>query len=325
MYPDRKINTLWRPTASIEAIKEKSRVLAQIRDFFASREVIEVDTPILSHYTVTDVHLHPVKARLQLQGKNHQGWLQTSPEFAMKRLLAAGVGDCYQIFKAFRSDETGRYHNPEFTLLEWYRLDFDHKQLMVEIDELLQQILDCPTAEYLEYQSLFVDYFKLDPLNTNCEQLHCCAEQYLGNVPEMQQQDDYLQMLFSMVIEKRIGLEKPCFVSGFPASQASLARLEPENPQLSRRFELYYKGVELANGFHELTDPNEHIQRFEIDNQIRADKGLPQVEIDHNFISALESGFPDCSGVALGIDRLLMIRMNAEHINQVQTFPFDRA
>lgn len=329
---------MWQPTASIETLKSRSLFIASIRRFFTSRGVWEVETPILSNNTITDLHLNAFETQFDfdISGQAKSLFLQTSPEFAMKRLLAAGSGAIFQINKAFRHEIAGRFHNPEFTMLEWYRPGFDDKDLMAELDELLQQTIDAKPALYLSYQQAFIDHLSFDPLKTNLTELKEIVAQH--STDEWLQQesnpDTLLQWLFSMKVEPWLGQKAaetnndewtPCFIYDFPASQASLAKINQQDPRVAHRFELYYQGVELANGFYELQDKNEQQSRFDADNVLRAAAGLKQKPVDHNLLAALESGLPDCAGVAVGIDRLFMLKQNLTHINQAIAFDVSRA
>ncbi|GLT17875.1 elongation factor P--(R)-beta-lysine ligase [Vibrio zhanjiangensis] len=319
----------WQPAASIEQLKLRADLLRQIRQFFSDRSVLEVDTPALSHATVTDMHLHTFKT--EFVGPNYARgqtlYLMTSPEFHMKRLLSAGSGCIYQIGKSFRNEESGRHHNPEFTMLEWYRVGFDHHKLMDEIDELLQLTLKVPSASRATYQQVFLDVLGICPLEASISELKDTASVLgLGDIAqEEQDRDTLLQLLFSIGIEPQIGQQHPIFVYDFPASQAALARISPQDCRVAERFEVYFKGVELANGFHELDSAEEQLQRFEDDNRKRQLSGLPSQPIDYHLIAALKNGLPDCAGVALGVDRLMMLANQIEHIDQVIAFPFDRA
>jgi lysyl-tRNA synthetase class 2 len=319
----------WRPSASIQVLKQRALILQKIRHFFAVRDVLEVDTPALSHATVTDEHLHSFCTQFKHPFAPHALtlYLQTSPEFAMKRLLSAGSGPIYQICKSFRNEEAGRFHNPEFTMLEWYRPDFDHLQLMVEIDELMQMVVGCETAERVTYQSLFKQHLGCCPLTASLTDIKILADQYgYGELSAAESnKDTLLMLLFSQHVEPNIGHNRPCFVMDFPASQAALAKINPTNSLVAERFELYFKGVELANGFHELTDGPEQLRRFQQDNLKRQNMGLDIMPIDKNFIAAINFGLPACAGVALGIDRLLMLALNASEINQVIAFENSRA
>ncbi|MCF6435614.1 elongation factor P--(R)-beta-lysine ligase [Pseudoalteromonas sp. MMG022] len=320
---------LWAPSADISTLKQRAKILATIRAFFAKREVLEVETPSMCGASVTDVHLVSFKTRFVGPG-NHQGqdlYLQTSPEFAMKRLLASGSGPIYQLAKAFRNEESGRHHNPEFTMLEWYRPGFDEFDLMDEIDQLMQLVLKCRPCTSMTYQQAFMDVLGLDPLSASLDELKQCASEhgYTDIAATETNPDTLLQLLFCMQIEPKIGIDAPCFVYHFPASQAALAKLNEQDPRVAGRFELYYRGMELANGFNELTDANEQTHRFEQDNQLRAQMGLPQVAIDQHFIEALKQGLPACSGVALGVDRLIMLALDKNRIDEVISFAVGRA
>lgn len=319
----------WQPTASIEQLKSRAKVIQTIRQFFANRDVLEVDTPAMSHATVTDIHLHTFQTEFVGPGyaDGRKLYFMTSPEFHMKRLLAAGSGCIYQICKSFRNEENGRYHNPEFTMLEWYRVGFDHHQLMDEMDELLQLVLGCGDAQRMSYQQAFLTVLGVCPLEASMTELKSvAAELGLSDIAEPEQdRDTLLQLLFSIGVEGKIGQDVPAFVFDFPASQAALAKINPQDPRVADRFEIYFKGIELANGFHELDNPAEQLKRFEEDNLKREEMGLAPQPIDYHLIEALKAGLPDCAGVALGIDRLIMLSLGCDHIDQVTAFPFPRA
>ncbi|MCW8346318.1 elongation factor P--(R)-beta-lysine ligase [Vibrio sp. ZSDZ65] len=316
----------WQPTASIPLLKKRAEIIRNIRQFFLSKGVMEVDTPAMSHATVTDVHLQTFDTEFVGPGyaDGRRLYFMTSPEFHMKRLLAAGSGCIYQIAKAFRNEESGRYHNPEFTMLEWYRVGFDHHQLMDEMDELLMLVLKGEKAERMTYQQAFIQALAVCPLTASMSELRVAAGTLgLSDIADSEEdRDTLLQLLFSMGVETKIGLNSPAFVYDFPASQAALAKVNANDPRVADRFEVYFKGIELANGFHELDNPQEQLARFEQDNQKRVTMGLPVQPIDHHLIAALEAGLPPCAGVALGIDRLIMLAIGAEHIDQVTAFPF---
>ncbi|SDI45930.1 lysyl-tRNA synthetase, class 2 [Ferrimonas sediminum] len=319
----------WQPSAEIAMLKRRSALLATIRGFFESRGVLEVETPALSQGAVTDVHLHSFSTRFVGPGMA-QGvdlYLVTSPEFHMKRLLAAGSGPIFQLGKSFRNEEAGRFHNPEFTMLEWYRPGFDHHRLMDEMAELLTLVLGTASADRITYQQAFLTEVGVDPLLRDLAALrHSCHQHGLGDLAEQEQDvDTLLQLLFSVVVEPAIGQKQPCFVYDFPASQAALARISQQDSRVAERFEVYFKGIELANGFHELSDGDEQLARFEQDNAYRSRHGLPLRPIDMHLIEALRAGFPDCAGVAMGIDRLVMLALQADHIDQVIAFPVFKA
>ncbi len=319
----------WQPSATIEALKTRAKVVASIRRFFEDRGVWEADTPAMSQATVTDVHLHTFSTQFVGPGfaDGQTLYCMTSPEFHMKRLLAAGSGSIYQINKAFRNEESGRNHNPEFTMLEWYRVDFDHHQLMDEMSELLELILQVPHCERFTYQQAFTQALGVCPLSGTMQQLKQSAAQLgLQDIAENESdRDTLLQLLFSIGVEPKIGNDVPAMVYDFPASQAALAKINQHDARVADRFEVYFKGVELANGFHELQHADEQLARFEQDNEKRLTMGLMPQPIDYHLIEALKHGLPNCAGVALGIDRLIMLATGAEHIDQVIAFPVERA
>lgn len=319
----------WQPSAPVANLLKRASIMATIRRFFSDRGVLEVDTPSMSQATITDVHLVPFQTHFVGPGVA-QGmtlYLMTSPEYHMKRLLAAGSGPIYQLCRSFRNEESGRYHNPEFTMLEWYRPHYDMYRLMNEVDDLLQQVLECESAETLSYQQAFIRHLDVDPLSADKTQLReAAAKLDLSNVADKEEdRDTLLQLLFAFGVEPHIGKERPAFVYHFPASQASLAQISTEDHRVAERFEVYYRGVELANGFHELTDADEQRLRFEQDNRKRAAVGLPQQPLDEHLLAALAHGMPDSSGVALGVDRLIMLALSAERLSEVIAFSVDRA
>lgn len=319
----------WLPNANMQLLTKRAAIIQQIRAFFIERHLLEVETPALSQSGVTDQHLFcfkthfvgPEISEIAPQALGVPLYLQTSPEFHMKRLLSAGSGSIFQIAKAFRNEESGRYHNPEFTLLEWYRVGFDHFQLMDEMDQLLQLVLHCGQAKRVSYQQAFKQVLNVDPLADSLESLKLAgAHLNLGEVLDNESDyDTVLQLLFCFAIEPVIANETPCFVYDFPASQAALARISPVDKRVAERFEVYYQGIELANGFHELSDSAEQLARFEKDNQLRKQHDLPEMPIDHRFVTSLDE-LPDCSGVALGIDRLIMLATGQKHIDDVVSF-----
>lgn len=317
----------WQPTASVKNLLTRAKLLAEIRRFFTDRGLLEVETPVLSEFGVTDVHLATFSTEFisPFGEQSKTLWLSTSPEYHMKRLLAAGSGPIFQIGKVFRNEEAGNRHNPEFTMLEWYRPHFDMYRLINEVDDLLQQILECPPAESMSYQFAFQQYVGLDPLSADLSELAEKAKKHQLIGAENENRDTLLQFLFSTVVEPQIGQEAPVVVYHFPASQAALAQISSEDLRVAERFEFYYKGLELANGFHELSDAREQLRRFQQDNLQREKIGLPVRAIDTRLLAALQAGIPNCSGVALGVDRLLMIAMGTESIKDVISFAIDNA
>lgn len=312
----------WRPSASLEALRARARLLADIRQFFDTRQVLEVETPVLASAGVTDPALEPFCVETTAGVR----FLQTSPEYAMKRLLAAGSGDIYQLAKAFRANEQGARHNPEYTLLEWYRLDFDHHQLIREVAELLVLILGRPGWQVWPWKQLFSHVLDLDAANSDVQQLVDCATNVLGHEPPALDRDGLLDLLMSHAIEPAIANWGVVFVVDYPASQAALARRFERGGSLwGARFECYVDGIEIANGYWEASDANDLRARFTADNQVRESRGLPERPIDERLLAAMEAGLPDCAGVALGIDRVLMLQARGERIDNTLAFPWNRA
>ena len=300
-------------------LQARADTIHAIRAFFKARDVLEVETLLLCSHSVTDVHIQSFPVTIN---ETQTRYLQTSPEFAMKRLLAAGSGPIYQITKAFRREEAGRFHNPEFSMLEWYRPGFSDQNLMDEIDALLQSLLKSAKAERQTYQSLFKTHLHIDPLNTDIESVQALAKQQGIHIDAELDLDDWLSLLLCECIEPKIAKTRPLFITDFPKSQAALAKLDPDNPKVAKRFELYFKGFELANGFEEATDSAELRARFTDDNCKRHALNLETMTLDERFLHALNT-LPDCSGVALGIDRLIMLILGKTDLSEVMSFPFE--
>lgn len=303
----------WRPTATPQTIRARARLYQNIRAFFATSDCLEVDTPLLSGSTNTDPNIESIVADGQL-------YLQTSPEFSMKRLLSAGSGSIYQICHAFRAGERGSRHRSEFTLLEWYRVGIDYWQLMDEMERLINLLSDQQNNfSRVSYFDLFQQHTGLDIHSVRVSEIR---EYCLTNVPgtevEKMDFDQCLDLLISLVIQPE--MKGYTFTYDYPVSQAALARVNQNDPRLAERFELYYNGLELANGFSELTDTGIQRERFLADNQQREKTGLSRYPIDERLLSALEAGMPDCAGVALGLDRLLMVLLELDSIDQVMSF-----
>ncbi|OMH38104.1 EF-P lysine aminoacylase EpmA [Motiliproteus sp. MSK22-1] len=319
--------TDWQPSASLKLIRKRAKLYRLIREFFAQRKVMEVDTPVLSAAAVSDPYLYPMRTEYQGPGTVNETplYLQTSPEYPMKRLLAAGSGAIYQLAKAFRNGESGAMHNPEFCMLEWYRPGFNDHKLMDEVAALVQLTIGCGRSEKLSYRELFQRYLDIDPHQATVAELKSVAEERLELSTTMDDRDGWLNLLISHLIEPK--LRQPTFIYDYPASQAALARVETdsEGVAIARRFELYVGGVELANGYFELVDSTEQACRFEADQRHRQQLGIESLPTDHRLVEALEAGLPSCAGVALGVDRLLMLATGATHINEVMAFPLDRA
>lgn len=321
----------WKPTASLENLQLRAQLLVRLRDFFAKKNILEVETPLLSHSTIPDPNIHSFSVAAQILPSFglaaapipacNSLYLQTSPEFAMKRLIAAGSGSIYQICKAFRSGEAGNKHNPEFTILEWYRIGFNHHNLMDEMDELLNYILNTKPAERLSYAEVFYKHLQIDPFKDSIEKLQECAVNNGLNKINQLNRNGWLDILMAHFIEPNLGRLRPTFIYDYPLEQSALARISAANPNVAERFEVYVGGVELANGFHELADGKEQRKRFIKDLEQRRRLNLPDISLDENFLAALENGFPDCAGVALGIDRLLMLIAQTQKISDVIAFP----
>ena len=322
---------LWRPSASLETLRARAELLAKIRDFFRQAGVLEVETPACSRFGVTDPAIESFTTRYTGPGaaRGADRYLQTSPEFPMKRLLAAGSGPIYQLCKVFRNGERGRLHNPEFTLLEWYRPGFDHHALMDEMSLLLQSLSPQPlTEERLSYAEAFQRYLQVDPHIASAKQLRSYAiEQGIAGAEglSLEGRDAWLDLLLTHCIEPHLGVDGICFLYDYPASQAALSRIRPGEPPVAERFELYMGGVELANGFHELTDGDEQRERFQQDNRRRRSQGLPEVPMDEYLLTALAAGMPRCAGVALGVDRLLMVLQKIPRIQAAMAFSEEHA
>lgn len=316
----------WQPTASLEALKLRADFLAKTRAFFAERGVLEVETPLLASAGVTDPHIQNLSLHLRAPGLDGEHFfLQSSPEYAMKRLLAWGAPSIYQICRAFRDGERGRLHNPEFTILEWYRLGWNDHQLMDEVEELIRLLLGFSTFRRVSYREIWMETAGIDPQVADLSGLVARARE-LGLPPVASSRpQDYLDLIMSHHVEARLRDTEAVFITDYPASQAALARLRPGDPPVAARFEVFLKGLEVANGYCELQDVEEHLRRFKADLEYREEAQLPHSEIDPRFIACLEAGLPDCAGVALGFDRLLMVATGAESIDEVLSFSIDRA
>lgn len=323
-----KPNSLWQSDATIDLLKQRARVLSRIRRFFEDHDVLEVETPLLYRCGSCDPFLKSWRAYVDGDEKSTAYYLQTSPEYAMKRLLASGSGSIYQMGKAFRGDEQGRYHNPEFTLLEWYRVGWTYEELMDEVTELIQLFLpDMPRTHYA-YRDLFLEYLSVDPWQVSAETLQRVARIHGVTIPESvdaQDKNMWLMWLLATVIEPQWLNKGLVFVYDYPPTQAILAELgDTPYGQVAKRFEVYINGIELANGFQELQDAGQQRQRFIADNEKRQHLGLPQVAMDEHLLAALEEGLPVCAGVALGIDRLLLSLFGVDELAHVLAFSFAR-
>ena len=314
----------WEPGASLEILRHRADLLAKLRAFFAGKKILEVETPALARAPVTDLHIQSLTTEILDTNITKTFYLQTSPEFAMKRLLAFNAEPIYQIAKVFRHDPLTKNHNPEFTLLEWYRPGFTMGQLMDEVAELLSSLLACDSIPAFSYRELFEKYFRINPHRVRSDELLALTQRQLELSTTDLTDTDCLQLLMFAVIEP--ALPEFCFVYDYPKAQASLSviELDSDEDQVAKRFEVYCRGVELANGYLELTDAQEQRKRFEQDNALRKKKGLDVYPLDEKFLSALESGLPVCSGVALGVDRLLMSMHELTNIDQAISFALER-
>ena len=314
----------WQPGTSLEILRHRADLLAKLRAFFASKEILEVETPALARAPVTDLHIQSLTTEILDTNTIKTFYLQTSPEFAMKRLLAFNAEPIYQIAKVFRQDPLTKHHNPEFTLLEWYRPGFTMGQLMDEVAELLRSLLACDSMPAFSYRELFEKYLRINPHRVRSDELLALTQRQLELSTTDLTDTDCLQLLMFAVIEP--ALPEFCFVYDYPKAQASLSviELDSDEDQVAKRFEVYCRGMELANGYLELTDAQEQRKRFEQDNALRKKKGLDVYPLDEKFLSALESGLPVCSGVALGIDRLLMAMHELTNIDQAISFTLER-
>lgn len=306
----------FRPSATLDTLKMRARLFAQLRAFFKDREVFEVDVPALGETGVTDVHLEPLICKTG----DRLLYLQTSPEFYMKRLLAAGSGSIYYLGKAFRAEESGRHHRLEFTMLEWYRTGFDDRLLVDELVDLLQWLTPDLEVDRTTYAGLFEKTFGVCPHAAKADELRQLARQYLDFQAELDGTGGWLDLLFSHVIQP--ALERPTVVFDYPAVQCALAKVVPNSSgtMVARRFELFWQGMELANGYWELTDAIEQERRFQTDLELRACLQRRVSPYDRKLLSALQHGLPPCSGVALGVDRLMMCLSRRTDIASVMAF-----
>lgn len=311
----------WRPTATRDALTQRAELLRRMRAFFDARGVLEVETPALAAAAPTDPHIASLNTQLAGVGRR---WLQTSPEFPMKRLLAAGYGDCWQLARVFRDGEAGRLHSPEFSLLEWYRIGWNDAQLIDEVDALMRALFDGYRAagpiERIRYAEAFeratgVAFAAATP--SACASILVRAG---ASFPEQMPDAAWHDLVMGVVVAPTLGHNGLCFVTDYPATQAALARLRDDNQAFAGRFELFIDGVEVANGYHELTDGAEQRRRFEADNAARVAAGLPPMPIDEALLAALDAGLPGCAGVAVGFDRVVMLALGATSIAEVTAF-----
>lgn len=305
----------WRPSADPGLLRKRARILADIRQFFRDRDVVEVDTPVLTRSGVTDPQIESIPAG---RGK---AWLRTSPEYWHKRLLAAGLGDLYELGPVFRAGESGHLNQVEFTLLEWYRLGWTWRELAEEVIELITACLgvrrDTVTVRHLPWRDAFRERLGFDPLTASDSEITACAR----DAPDGCNRDMLLDYLFATRVQPGMTPGAITVIFDYPASQAALARLNPDDGRVAERFEVFFGPVELANGYRELTDGIHQKARFEADNRLRAELGRAPMPIDAELLAALDSGLPECSGVALGVDRLIMLALDGNDIRQIMAFP----
>jgi len=320
----------WKPSATFTALRLRARLYQAIRAFFAERDVLEVETPLLSQSGNTDPNI--VSFELRFSGRTDGGprtrWLRTSPEYPLKRLLAAGLGDCYELGRVFRDGEAGGRHNPEFTMLEWYRVGWDHDRLIDEVATLVQVALAMvgrsATMQRISFRELYLQRLQVDPFTADDATLRAA----LGGIdidPRGLVRDDWLDLLMTHRLQPAFDPDRLLAVYDYPASQCALARIRPDDPPVAERFEAYLGPLELANGYHELGDAGEQRTRFDRDRDVRRGRRDAVPPLDERLLSALQAGLPDCAGVALGVDRLLMAMTGSDRIADVLAFPFERA
>jgi lysyl-tRNA synthetase class 2 len=316
----------WRPSASLEVLQLRARLLQRARAYFEASGALEVETPVLVRAAVTDVHLESLA--VHRSDGERVGFLHTSPEYAMKRLLCAGAPDIFQVAHVFREGERGRRHNPEFTMIEWYRLGMDHFELMNDVEALLRTLLEPlravgPTT-HVTYADAFESALGVNPLEAATADIEAAAMRSGLDIPPgiASERDSLLDLAMATLVTARFPSDRITFVRDFPASQAALARVDGP---VAARFEAFWGGLELANGFHELDDAREQALRFESDDATRRARGQPARTMDQSFLAALAAGLPPCAGVALGFDRVVMVAVGARHIDEVVAFPTERA
>lgn len=314
------------PSASFDMLRRRAELLKQLRRFFDDRGFLEVETPLLSHDVVVDRHLDPLPVTLFAEARDPQQgptlWLQTSPEFGMKRLLAAGATAIYQVTRAFRGGESGRLHNPEFTMVEWYRAGDDYQAGMDLLADLAEEVLPLGRPERLTYRQAFQLHANVDPLADSDERLHAALETPAAAPVD---RDGLLDLLLTQRVEPQLGRDRPTILYDYPDSQAALARVRDGDPPVAERFELYARGIELANGYHELLDPAVLRQRNRRNNDLRRADGKYPLPEDSRLVAAMEHGLPPCCGCALGFDRLVMVASGADSIQDVMAFPGELA
>ena len=321
------------PVANLGVLRQRAAMIRRIRQFFDDRDFLEVETPLLSHDTVVDRYLHPIGiTKSDVTGcqshLNQKLWLQTSPEFGMKRMVAAGAEAIYQIGKSFRQNEIGKMHNPEFTMLEWYRIGDDMRTGMALLANLIETILDKPTTEKITYDEVFARFVNVDPCESPVSELQRVAQQ--AGIPveipcHEANRDEWLNLILSRLIEPQLGRGRGTIIYDWPVSQAAMAIVREDQRRVAERFELYVDGVELANGYHELLDAEELTKRNSINNRNRLKDGSSLLPEESRLLAAMRNGMPACAGVALGVDRMVMLAVGADSSRDVLAFPIDNA
>lgn len=315
----------WQPGAEFSALQQRAVLIAQIRSFFAERGVLEVETPLLSRVAATDLHLDSFI--VEPHNDSEKRYLQTSPESAMKRLLAAHGQPIYQLCKAFRADEYGSRHNPEFSMLEWYRPGFSIEELGREVADLIASVTGITTVKWTDYRQLFMQQLQVDPWQCSVDELASVAADKLSTRIEDTDVNTWLDLLFSHLVEPQLGEDCQQFIYGYPPDLAAQSRItrDSENRPIAERFEVFVGGIELANGYYELIDAKELRSRMTSDICSRRDRDKTPVPEDERLIAALEHGLPECAGVALGVDRLIMIALGAARVSEVISFDWPRS
>jgi elongation factor P--(R)-beta-lysine ligase len=306
-------------------LTRRAELLSAARNFLQSRGYLEVETPLLSFDVGVDLHLEPFQVPVGgygNEGAPRTAYLQTSPEFGMKRLLSAGVGDCFQITRSFRRGEVGTLHSPEFTIVEWYRVGGSYRDLMIEVGEFVSDVVGWAKAETISYADAFQRAVGIDPhIAATSELKRLAAERDFHPADR----DELLNFLLADAVEPQLGVDRPTLVYDYPATQAALAKITTDDPPVAQRFELYYRGIELANGYQELTDADELRRRNRRQNELRRAKGLIELPAESKLLAAMDAGLPECAGVALGFDRLVMLALGCNSIDEVMAFAFERA
>lgn len=314
------------PSNRLQILQKRAEALATLRDYFREQCVMEVDTPILSRAAVADVHLASLQTSVNLPnvGQNQTYYLHTSPEYPMKRLLCEGIGDIYYLGKVFRNGDLSPRHQPEFTMLEWYRLGYGLSEMVFETLAVAQLLLGKVAIEVMTYEQAFAKFAGIEDIHhTSATVCRRCLQQH--QLPEIVGVDDddkplWEQLVLTEVIEPQLGEGKLTCLTHFPVRDAALAQLSPDNPLTAERFEVFYQGMELANGYHELQDAEAYRERFEANQSLRRQNGLMEAPLDEALLSALSKGLPDCSGVAMGFDRLFALAQGKQNLDDVLSF-----